>query len=546
MSSTLTSISPIVPPATSGPGDLLSFLRGRRAFPDSTTAAEVRETHISWVFLTRQFAYKLKKPVRFEFLDFSTLEARRRACQAELQLNRRLAPDVYLDLVPLVINRQQRWQVGGQGTVVDWLVKMRRLPDEGSLDRLLEAGRLSADDVRQLSTTLTRFYERLPPVTVHTEQYLRALEHHVQANREELASGRHALDVAMVQRVHDNQRRFLTLGREILVGRLQDGRIVDGHGDLRPEHIYFGASGPRIIDCLEFSAELRTLDVADELAFLAMECDRLGRGWVGDQIRTGYGEASGDRFRPALWGFFKSYRACVRAKVAALRFLQSVSTPGRTPPPNPATADITPRSNAAEYLSLADRYSPSFASPLVLVVRGLSGTGKSTLAAALSAALGARWLQTDAVRREQFGPTRGPLPYGVGLYAPAGRHQVYEELLRLAAGALSRGESVVLDGTFLASRWREAAIALARQHFAVPLLVRCHCPAEVAAERIRDRQDAGLSDAYPAMLQAQQTEDEPDQADWPTVTVDSGEGLAHTTQLVYERLRSILPEFRTV
>lgn len=509
---------------------LVEQLRQPRIFHDGATRVDVVETHISWVFLTERFAYKLKKPVRFEFLDFSSLEQRRLACLQEVKLNRRLAADVYVDVVPVTRDNRGRVQVGGSGTPIEWLVKMKRLPDSHCLAHLLVEHQLSRNDLDRLAMSLVRFYERLPPVTVHAAEYVRGLERHVTANQEELSRAAGQLPSVAVARVLAAQRRFTHLGRELLIDRVRDGRVVDGHGDLRPEHVYL-MSTPKIIDCLEFSEELRRVDVADELAFLAMECDLLGEPLVGKRIFEDYSAISGDRLPPRLVAFFKTYRACVRAKVQLLRARQVADD-----------AAVRLRGQAERYLQLADSYVSEIDSPCMVVVRGLSGAGKSTVAEAVARDIGGELLQTDALRRRLF-PEAAMAAYGEGSYSAKHRDQVYEELLRQAADRLGQKLSVVLDGTFLGRSWRQRALEVASRNQAQVLFVHCLCDPALAMERVRERRAAkasSLSDAQPELVSVQQTLEEPDDPTWSVCSVDTTDGLPAILARIYDRLRPMI------
>ena len=325
----LTSESTIMPGQSTE--DIVDFLRRPAIYPDRTDDVHVIETHISWIFLTDRFAYKLKKPVHFEFVDFSTVIARRKACEEEVRLNRRLAADVYLKVMPVTIGARGQLVLGGEGTPVDWVVTMRRLPAEVTLERLASESRLTREHVNLIATTIADFYTQAAPLIVVPDQYRAAIERHVRANAAELARMEYSVDEAQVRRIHAAQLRFLRLRQSLFDERAIDGRIVEGHGDLRPEHIYLEGNRPLIIDCVEFSPELRRLDVADELSFLAMECDRLGIGWVGSQVIDFYRRRSGDSLPDSLVAFYKAYRACVRAKVAGLRAHQlSPDERGRT------------------------------------------------------------------------------------------------------------------------------------------------------------------------------------------------------------------------
>jgi aminoglycoside phosphotransferase family enzyme len=292
----------------------VDFLRRCEAYPDQPRRVDVVETHMSWVFLTDRYAYKLKKPVRYDFLDFSTLQARHRDCEEELRLNRPLAGDVYLELVSLAVDESGDMQLQGPGTVVDRLVKMRRLPAERMLDAVIRGGTVSLADVEGVVRVLADFYGAAARVTIRPEHYRRRLARDVEANQRALTAPA-GLPPAQVQWIHRALLAFLDRETAVLGQRARQGRIIEAHGDLRPEHICLEPR-PVIIDRLEFNREFRVMDVADELAFLAMECERLGAPDVGRRVLDIYGDLSGDRPPVALVRFYQAYRASLRAKLA--------------------------------------------------------------------------------------------------------------------------------------------------------------------------------------------------------------------------------------
>lgn len=280
------------------------------SYAEGTSAVTALETHMSWVFLTDRHAYKLKKPVRYDFLDFSTLAARRQDCDLEVMLNRRLAGDVYLGVAALTMSQEGRLQLEGAGEVVDWLVKMRRLPDAYRLDLLIADHALKAEDLRRVLTKLSVFYRDAPAVAVDAASHSRHYQDDIRAAMDDLlvpAVGRawHVKRLAtfLMNFLHEHALMF------------KERRIIEAHGDLRPEHIFL-LPDPVIIDCLEFNRAFRLLDPAEELSFLAMECDLLGAPEVGAAAFDSYGAITGDRPPPSLIVFYKSFRAFLRAKIA--------------------------------------------------------------------------------------------------------------------------------------------------------------------------------------------------------------------------------------
>jgi aminoglycoside phosphotransferase family enzyme len=277
---------------------------------------EALETHMSWVFLLDQHVYKLKKPVRHELLDFRSLDSRRHFCEAELTLNQRLAPDIYLGITPLGCDRNGHFALGGHGTVVDWLVRMKRLPHERTLDYALVHGTLAAGDLLRLCTRLVAFYRSLVPEPADCDGWRARFRHQIEANRHGLGSPVFRLPAGHVRALALDQHAILERIGALLDERVRAGRIVEGHGDLRPEHVYL-VEPLAIIDCLEFSRTLRVVDIADEIGFLVLECERLGAAVAGYALMHDYNRLSGDTPPPTVVHFYQSCRATTRALIAA-------------------------------------------------------------------------------------------------------------------------------------------------------------------------------------------------------------------------------------
>ena len=296
----------------------VAFLSRPDVYPDATERVETKETHLSWVFLTETQAWKLKKPVRYDYLDFSTPEARLRNCEEEVRLNRRLAHDVYLGVAPLTLGARGELQLAGKGEPIDWFVRMRRLPADRMLDRAIADRTVNAAEVRKVGALLARFYNQAPPVALTPSEYRRRLSADALANQQELAKPEYALPVELLESIIREQLAFLRQEPRLFDDRVRAGKIIEAHGDLRPEHICL-ESEPVIIDRLEFNRDFRVLDPLSDLAFLALECERLGAPWVSDLILETYRDQTSDHPPERLLAFYKSYNACLRAKIAVLR-----------------------------------------------------------------------------------------------------------------------------------------------------------------------------------------------------------------------------------
>lgn len=322
--------------------DKVAYLSRPESYWPVPTEVSRRETHMSWVFLAGDRVYKLKKPVRFHYLDFSSLSRREQACRAELKLNRRLAPDVYLDVVAL-LDTGSGLAMQGDGTPVDWLVCMQRLDERFTLERLIVDQRLQISHIDRLAGSLTDFYRNAVPVFLAPAVYLAEMRRSLDYNRQVLLNPRFVIPVGLFRHIDQVQRHFLDRCGGLITARLQHRRVVDGHGDLRPEHIWLDDK-VRIIDCLEFNPRLRVVDPFDEIAYLSLECERLGADWVGAYLRRRMKRVLRDGPVEALFAFYHCYRATLRARLAIAHLLEA----------HPRTPDKWPRL-AVDYLALAER-----------------------------------------------------------------------------------------------------------------------------------------------------------------------------------------------
>ena len=331
---------PAAPTSAPSPSlaDTVAFLSRPSAYAGARGPVARRETHMSWVFFVDGEVYKLKKPERLPYLDFSTLARREAACRAEFALNQRLAPDVYRGVVPLA-RGPQGLSLGGEGEVVDWLVRMRRLDEARTLEARLIAGRWTPQDLDDLALALGRFYRRARPVRLDPAEQLARWRRALVENGRVLADPRLGLPSGLVRSLMASQWRFLRLRRRMLAAR--GLRLVDAHGDLRPEHIWLG-SAVKIIDRLEFSAALRAVDPLDELAFLDLETERLGAPQAGRRLKARVLGALHAAPPPELYLFYRSYRALLRARLTIAHLMT----------PAPRTPEVWPR-RARAYLAIA-------------------------------------------------------------------------------------------------------------------------------------------------------------------------------------------------
>jgi aminoglycoside phosphotransferase family enzyme/predicted kinase len=441
------------------------------AYPHAVEQVELRQTHISWVFLAGAYAYKVKKPVDFGFLDFSTLERRETDARLELDLNRRLSPDVYLGLGH-VVRRDGDFFVDGPGERIEPVVRMRRLPDAGMLVNLLANQLVTPGLVRRIARRLARFHTRAA-TGAGVDEYgaLRAVRRNWDENFSQMApfEGR-TVDRRVNDAIRDYTERYLATHRQLFDARVAEGRIRDGHGDLHASSICVEERRIWLFDCLEFSPRYRCGDVAGEVAFLAMDLDHFGRADLATAFADAYVTASGDEQLRELLGFYACYRAYVRGKVRSLRLTELDASAT-------ATRIEAVEEEARSYFDLARSYTGWPGGPRLLAIMGLPASGKTSLARALAGRLGLVHLNSDVVRKELAGsqPTeRHDDPFGQGLYTPAATHQTYAAMRRRAGQWLGRGRSVVLDATFGAADERSALVRLARRRGIPLLVVECH------------------------------------------------------------------------
>ena len=472
--------------------------------PSVPEPAAAIETHTALVVFFGDRVYKLKKPVDLGFVDFSTEGARADACRRELELNRRLAPDVYLGVADVV---------GVDGEVCDHLVVMRRMPDARRLSACIARGEDVEEAVRTIARDVAALHEASAPDDVWshvaTVERIRANWDDNFASMRRFAGG--VFDPGTLAGIEGGVRRYLDGRRALFEQRIAEGRVRDGHGDLQADDIFVLDDGPRVLDCLEFSDELRRGDVLNDVAFLAMDLERLGRADLARRFLDWHREFTADTWPSSLADHYIAYRAHVRAKVTAIRFEQG----------DEAAAPL-----AAGLLDLSAAHVERARVRMVLV-GGLPGTGKSTLSDALASRLDLTVLRTDEIRGgERSAETAA---YGEGRYDAGSIIKTYERLLEEARMLLELGEPVVLDASWSSAERRQHARDMAVATSSDLVELRCDAPTPIAAARIDARQRKGVdaSEATTEIADEMARRFQP----WPeAATIDTSGGLDECVQ----------------
>ena len=472
--------------------------------------AAVHETHSGVVMLLGERALKVKKPCRTPFLDFSTPELREIACARELDLNRRLAADVYLGVSQLAD------PLGGPAEPI---LVMRRMPEKARLSTRIATGGRIDDHLSAVAMLIARFHEKAERGTdIDAQATVEAVRSRWEANLGETADLLRGREHTALRTIGRLAERYLAGRRQLFDSRIRGRHIVDGHGDLIADDIFCLAEGPRVLDCLDFDDNLRYVDVVDDVAFLAMDLEFLGRSDLARLFLDRYLAAAHESAPSSLIDHYVAYRAVVRAKCDYLRAQQ-----GR----------VESFRDAERHLRIAGDHLRR-ATVRLCTVRGLPGTGKSTVAAALAQRVGAVLISSDHIRKElqSCGVIAGaPGDFGTGLYAPEAISVVYETMRARAKSHLEQGRSVILDASWTDHRQLLEAAGLAIAADATHVTLQCVAPMALAASRIEERAK-GDSDATPQIARAMAATMS---ADWPngididtTATIDESVEAAVT------------------
>jgi uncharacterized protein len=455
------------------------------AYPEHPKSVELMQTQMSFIFLTGDYTYKTKKPVNLGYLDYTTLEKRQYFCRQELDLNRRLCPDAYLDVVPIT-EANGSFKIGGKGIAIEYAVKMKQLPQDRMMDILLPRDRVTPGMLDNVAVKMADFHTHaatnptissfgsLESITVNTDENFTQTEKYI---------GR-VIPERSYRLIRDFTNKFLHDNAALFQQRVDGGKIRDCHGDLHAAHICF-ADNIYIFDCIEFNDRFRYCDTASEIAFLAMDIDRYARADLSNAFVDSYIKASGDKGLSGLLDFYKCYRAYVRGKVACFKY------------DDPYLKDKESILKEAKlYFNLGHKYASR--KPVVIIVTGLIGTGKTTLAELAGRSLGYQVLSSDVIRKQL---ANVPLKerhfdtFAGGIYSPESTQKTYAELLRAARAAIESGQSVILDASFKKKTDRLAALNLAGETGAGFLAIECTADENTIKKRLEDRvREGAVSD----------------------------------------------------
>jgi aminoglycoside phosphotransferase family enzyme/predicted kinase len=469
---------------------MVAALQHAPDWPEHEKPIEMKQTHISVLLLSRNYVVKLKKPVDFGFLDYTTLGKREQAVEDEVNLNRRLCRDVYIGYGGVIEMDGVINFSGRHGTIVDYCVWMKRLPEDRMLDQLVARHEVTEAMMDAIAARLCEFHRnarRGPEVSQWGS--LEEIRHNWDENfaQTEAFVGR-TINARDYEAIRAWVNQWLATKPDLFNRRINNGRIVDGHGDVRCESVCVTDNDIYIYDCIEFNDRFRCDDVASEVAFLAMDLDARGRPALGYFFTEAYERRIGDSDFFTLLPFYRCYRAYVRGKVLSFELNEAEFS---------AAEKDAAAQQAQHYFDLAKRYATPLAQPTVIAVAGLPGTGKTSVARALASELGMRVVSADAVRKELFGAAKKPADYEQGAYTPEANRLTYQKLIETGREFLERDGGVILDATFRRAEDRQAAQEMAAALNAQWRVIECQLAPELVKARLEQRaaRHEGLSDA---------------------------------------------------
>lgn len=467
---------------------LLQILKNPKFYGNDVNSVEIIQTHISYIALTGKYAYKIKKPVNFGFLDFSTLEKRKYYCNEELKLNKRLCPEIYLGVIPIT-QENNHFELNGKGKTIEYVLKMKEFPQEKIMTKLLERQEINEEILDKISDILNNFYKKsLRSKEISSYGSIETIKKNTDENFDQTKD---VINVTITKEkftyIKYATNNFLNLKKDAFEKRIKNGLIRDCHGDLHSGNIVVSDNKVFIFDCIEFNKRFRYSDVASDISFLAMDLDFQGFPFLSSFFVNKYVEKSGDLGVFEVLNFYKCYRAYVRGKIIGFRLKDPY-------------IDKKERQEviktASKYFDLAYYYALLFsrslikAKPLFFITSGLTGTGKTTVARKISIDYNTHLISTDEIRKELEGIDKFERhfdAYNTGLYSPDKMMYTYEKTLEKANKLLKKGENVTIDATFKTKKLRDLAYYISKKNDAIFLILFCKCPEKYVKKYLDER-----------------------------------------------------------
>lgn len=522
--------------------ELFTKLQDPSVYGSKVEDVQIIQTHISFVVLTGECVYKIKKPVSFGFLDFSTLEKRKYYCQQEVLLNKRLCPQLYLDVVAIT-DKDGVLSINGQGKPVEYAVKMKEFPQKALMSKLLSKNMIATEHIDKICKRLIDFYaDQQPSQEVLAHGSLQGIRQNIDENFQQT---KNMIGITITtdqwHSIKKSNESFFSRCASVFKERVEQQKIKDCHGDLHSGNIVI-EKDICIFDCIEFNTRFRYIDVASDIGFLAMDLDMANHPFLSSYLVTLFVEKTNDVSLLTVLQFYKSYRAFVRGKVLGFT-IQDKTIPAKTKKEMIATAQ--------QYFTLSSYYSQLFSfdyrnhPPLLFMVSGVTGTGKSTLAQKLSVDYHATHVNTDIIRKQQEGIseyTKVHEPFDTGLYASEKRLQTYKALVAEAEQLLLQGKNVVLDATFQKQEYRQLVYDMVKGNKALLFHVFCECDDSIAYERLTHRmKQKNVSDGRCEIYHKQKANYDAFGVDEKLIRVDTGkESFEDRMQMYTNILRSVL------
>ncbi len=469
--------------------NIFDYLQNPKLYGSSVSSVEIIQTHISCVVLTGAYAYKIKKPVNFGFLDFSTLEKRKFYCEEEIRLNKRLCPNIYIGVVPIT-QTKNTLQLNGTGKTIEYVVKMKQFPQNQIMTHLLKDEKIDEEIIDKICSRLVEFYTLEQPTTeIASYGKAEVIQHNIDENFEQTKS---VVGITIPQETYDFLKNanntFFSQKKDVFDTRIQQGYIRDCHGDLHSGNIVITDKNEiHIFDCIEFNKRFRFIDVASDIGFLAMDLDYQNHPYLASFLIRNYVEKSGDTSIYNVLNFYKSYRAYVRGKVTGFQLNDSQI-------PEMKKKELL--TTAKKYFRLSQYYALLFSldfqkhKPFLFLVCGLTGTGKSTIAQKIAVDYHAMYLNSDIIRKTKAGIDKYEQhhdAFNKGLYDPKNIEIIYEKIAESATENLQNKKNVVLDATFQKKKHRDRMYQLAKDTSSHLVIIYCRCPDDIVKKRLDDR-----------------------------------------------------------